>query len=77
MFISYFLYWDHEISIILTVQTVYREKLPLSSLLLMEIVTIRSWKSRYISVWFWLLCDLLEMLNFNKYQSRNISGLIP
>jgi hypothetical protein len=49
-------FWDHEISIIVTsihtVLTVFRRKLDLSSLLIMEIVTIHSWKSQYISVWF-------------------------
>jgi hypothetical protein len=56
-------------------------------------MAIHLWKSQYISVWFLgydLLCDLLEILNFNKYrsgvatcrnlvdqiQARNISGLM-
>jgi hypothetical protein len=85
-------YWDHEISIIvtsiLTILTVFRRKLDLGSLLIMEIRAIHSWKSQYISVWFLVIIYcviLLEMLNFNKYRSavatlvdpiqpRNISG---
>jgi hypothetical protein len=38
----------------------------------MEIIAIHSWKSQYISVLLFgydLLCDLLEILNFNKYPS--------
>jgi hypothetical protein len=50
------IYWDHEISIIvtsiLTVLAVFRRKLSLNSLLIMEIMVIHSWKSQYISVWF-------------------------
>jgi hypothetical protein len=46
----------HEISIIvtsiLTVLTVFRRKLDLCSLLIVEIMAIHSWKSQYISVWF-------------------------
>jgi hypothetical protein len=42
-------------------------KLSLSSLLIMEIMTIHSRKSRDNED---LLCDLLEILNFNKYRER-------
>jgi hypothetical protein len=41
-------FWDHELSIIvtsiLTVLTVFRRNLDLSSLLIMEIMAIHSWK---------------------------------
>jgi hypothetical protein len=37
----------------------------------MEIMAIHSWKSQYICMVFGYdpLCDLLEILNFNKYRS--------
>jgi hypothetical protein len=53
--------WDHEISVIVTsilaVLTVFQRTLSLSSLLIMEIMAIHSWKSQYIhvSVWFWVM----------------------
>jgi hypothetical protein len=72
-------YWDHKISIIvtsiLTDLTMFQRKLVLStgSLLIMEIMAIHSWKSQYIHICMVFgydqLCDLLEMLNFNKYRS--------
>jgi hypothetical protein len=50
-------YWDPENSIIvtsiLTVLTVFRWKLSLHSLLIMEIMAIRSFKSQYILYGFW------------------------
>jgi hypothetical protein len=43
-------YWDHGISIIVTsiftVLSVFRRKLSVSSLLIMEIMAIHSWKSQ-------------------------------
>jgi hypothetical protein len=44
-------------------------------------MAIHSWKSQYISVWllfgYDLLCDLLEMLNFNKYWSAVCNSQKP
>jgi uncharacterized membrane protein len=71
-----FNYWDHEISIIvtsiLTVLTVFRRYLDLSSLLIMEIMAIFVEVTIHIPVWFLVIIYcviLLEMLNFNKYRS--------
>jgi hypothetical protein len=52
--------------------TVFRRKLDLCSLLIMEIMAIHSWSHNTYLYGFWLwsrLCDLLEMLNFNQYRS--------
>jgi hypothetical protein len=70
----HFIFWDHEISIIvtsiLTVLTVFRRKLSLSyhGNSFVEVTIHICMVFDYD-----LLCDLLEILNFNKYRSAQLN----